>query len=240
MSATPIGQRLEPLVPTLSVGVLTADLAQLAAEVGLLADTGVQLVHFDVMDGVFCPMMTFGSPLVAALQTPLLKDVHLMIQDPLEKVAAYVDAGADLISVHVESDRHIHRVLQKLGTMENRNDPDRGLIRGAALNPGTPVDALEPLLDELEMILLLAVNPGWGGQAWIASTGRRLAQARQLISASGRRIFLAVDGGVKHHNVTRIGAMGADLIVAGSAVFDGKAPQRNARSMLAALHPTTR
>jgi ribulose-phosphate 3-epimerase len=218
--------------PHLTIGINTADLANLGAEVRVLEDARAEVVHIDVMDGVFCPMTTVGPPLIKAIRTPLLKDAHLMIVEPLEKVADYVAAGADIITIQVESTRHPHRVLQVLGKAENANDPTRGIIRGVAVNPGTPVTAIEPLLDELEYVLILAVNPGWGGQKFIESTERRLAEAKQLIARSGRQILLGADGGVTKENIARVAAMGPNLIVTGSAVFDGKTPAENARYML--------
>ena len=130
------------------------------------------------MDGVFCPMFTVGAPVVAAMPTPLIKDVHLMIDDPLDKVDAFVAAGADIITFHVEGARQPHRVLQPLGGAENANDPARGIIRGVALNPSTPSSAIEPLLDDLEYVLILGINPGLGRPDFLPSTGRRLEAAR--------------------------------------------------------------
>lgn len=221
--------------PTISVGMLTADLMALGAELALLERTGVGLVHVDVMDGCFCPAMTVGPPLIKAMRTPLLKDVHLMIDDPLEKVADYVAAGADIVTVHAESTTHVHRVLQHLGTLANANDPARGLVRGIALNPGTPLAALEPLLAEVELVLLLAVNPGWSGQRFIPATMERTRAVRRLIERSGRDVLLGVDGGITRDNVGRLAGTGVDIVVTGSAVFDGKAPAENARHMLGAL-----
>ena len=218
--------------PHLTIGINTADLGHLADEVHVLEEARAEIIHIDVMDGVFCPMTPVGPPFIKAIKTPLLKDAHLMIVDPVDKVADYVAAGADIITVHVESTRHLHRVLQVLGKAENVNDPARGIIRGVALNPGTPVSAIEPLLDELEYVLILAVNPGWGGQKFIESTQRRLADAAQLIRRSGRKILLGADGGVTRENVARVATMGPNLIVTGSAVFDGKTPADNARHML--------
>jgi ribulose-phosphate 3-epimerase len=226
--------------PHLTVGIVTADLARLGSEVALLEEAGAELVHVDVMDGVFCPMTTVGPPVVAAIRSPVvLKDVHLMIEEPLTKVADHVAAGADLVTVHVESTRHPHRVLQELGVATNVNDPSRGIIRGLALNPGTPVGAAEPLLDELEYLLILAVNPGWRGQSFIRSTERRLEEARALIRRSGRPIALGVDGGVTKENVGRIVAMGPDIVVAGSAIFDGTDPAANVRFFLDALNDSS-
>jgi len=232
MAPSPLFQAIRKAAPTLSVGMLAADLLKLGSALRLLELAGVRLVHFDVMDGRFCPMITIGPPVVRALRTPLFKDVHLMIDEPLRSLADYVAAGADLVTVHVESDRHVHRALQELGAMQNANDPERGLLRGLALNPGTPLEALDPLLEELELVLLLAVNPGWGGQRFAASTPRRLERARRMIEDSGREILLGVDGGITRHNVAEVVKLGPDLIVTGSAVFDGQAPEANARFML--------
>jgi len=227
--------RLASLAPTISVGILTADLMALGADLARLDGTGVALLHFDVMDGCFTPMMTFGPPLVKAVRTPLLKDVHLMIDEPLEKLGDYVAGGADVVTVHAESCTHIHRVLQRLGTMENANDPARGIVRGVALNPGTPIAVLEPLLDELDLVHLLAINPGWGGQKFLPATMGRIADVRRLLVRAGRRILLGVDGGITRDNIGTLAGTGVDLVVTGSAVFDGKAPAENARAMLAAL-----
>lgn len=240
MASHPAVQFLRSVAPTLSAGILTANLAHLEDGVALLEKAHAPLVHFDVMDGCFCPMMTLGPPVIKAVRTPLRKDVHLMIADPLEKVAEYVKAGADVITVHVESCRHIHRVLQAMAGMKNANDAARGLARGIALNPGTPLEALDPLLGEVEMVLLLAVNPGWSGQTFIGSTFARMARAREMIAASGGDVILAVDGGITRENVGEVVAAGADLVVAGSAVFDGKTPLPNAEAMLAAIRNHSR
>jgi ribulose-phosphate 3-epimerase len=219
----------------LSVGLLTADLLALGAELKRLEEAGVTVAHVDVMDGCFCPMMTVGPPFVRALKGPLLKDVHLMVDEPLEKVSAYVAAGADVVTVHVEASRHVHRVLQQLAGMANANDKARGIVRGIALNPGTPVEAVGPLLDEVELVLLLAVNPGWGGQRFLPAALDRLARTKEMVDRTGRRILVGVDGGITKENVADVARAGADVIVTGSAVFDGKAPARNARFMLEAV-----
>ena len=143
---------LREISPTISVGILTVDWMCLNNELSKLQKSDVQLLHFDVMDGCFTPMMTFGPPLIKGVKTPLLKDVHLMVQDPLDKLDSYVAAGADIVSIHVESCIHVHRVFQKMSAMSNANNSGRGLVRGLALNPGTPVTVLEPLLDQVEMV----------------------------------------------------------------------------------------
>ena len=227
--------------PHLSIGVLTADLLRLGEELRLLEDAGARLAHTDVMDGCFCPSLTFGPAFVKAQKTALLKDAHLMIEDPHTKVDEFVAAGADIITVHPEGNRYAHRALQTLGKAVNANDPDRGIVRGIALNPGTPVADLEPFLDDVEYVLILAVNPGWGGQPFTPTTERRLNAARELIARSGREILLGVDGGVTKANIASVAGLGLDIIVTGSAVFDGKTPADNARFMLgeAARHRKT-
>ena len=163
--------------------------------------------------------MTVGPPIVKALPERFVRDVHLMIDEPLAKVHDYVEAGADIITFHVESTAHPHRVLQSLS--------GSGVVRGVALNPGSAPGTIESLLDDVELVLLLAVNPGWAGQSFIASTDRRVAQLRDLIG--DRRIAIGVDGGITRANVRHVVSLGVDLIVAGSAVFDGVAAAENVR-----------
>jgi ribulose-phosphate 3-epimerase len=231
-------KELREAAPLLSVGLLTADLLSLGSELGLLQEAGVRLVHFDVMDGRYCPMITVGSGFVKAVKTPLLKDVHLLIEDPLSKLDDFVAAGADLITVHVGSCRHIHRVLQRLGEMTSVNQPGRGILRGIALDPGVPLEAVTPLVDEVEMIVLLAVNPGWGGQKFIPATGERFRQLRRMVQDARKEVLIGVDGGITRNNIAEVTRMGADLIVTGSAVFDGKNPRENVAFMLEAVRRT--
>jgi ribulose-phosphate 3-epimerase len=215
MIESPLLGSLREAAPTISVGMMTADLLSLGSEIALLETSGAQLVHFDVMDGCFCPMLTIGPPIVKAA------------------------AGADIVSVHAEADRYVHRVLQELGGMENANDAKRGLVRGLAVNPGTQVEAVEPMLDEVEFVMLLAVHPGWSGQSFGAETPRRLERLRRLVEASGNEVLVGVDGGITRENVGEVAKLGPDLMVAGSAVFDGKDPVGNARYMLEAVAAAT-
>ena len=239
MIESPLLRSLREAVPTISVGMMTADLLDLDSEIALLEASGVKLVHFDVMDGCFCPMLTIGPRIVKAVKTPLLKDVHLMVTDPLAMLDGFLKAGADIVSVQLEADRHVRRALQELGGMENANDAKRGLVRGLAVNPGTPVEAVEPMLDEVELVMLLAVNPGWSGQKFAAETPRRLERLRRLVEASGNDILVGIDGGITRENIGEVAKLGPDLMVAGSAVFDGKDPLGNARSMLEAVAAAT-
>lgn len=222
--------------PLISVGMLTADLMSLGSELRLMEEAGVQLLHVDVMDGCFCPMMTVGPVLIKAMKTSLLKDIHLLIEEPLNKLEDYIAAGADMITVHVESCRHIHRVLQKLGEMTNVNDPERGVLRGIALNPGTPIEVINPLIDEIDMVFLLAVNPGWGGQKFVPSTQRRLERLKRMIGEAKKDILVGVDGGITRDNIADVARMDVDIIVTGSAVFDGKTPLENVRFMISAVN----
>jgi ribulose-phosphate 3-epimerase len=218
---------LRERAPVLSAGMLTADLLRLGEELEALERAGVGLVHVDVMDGVFCPPLTVGAPVVKAIPDRFIKDVHLMVDEPLAKVDAFVAAGADIVSFHLEATRHPHRILRSL---------EGSVLRGVALNPGTPVAALEPLLDDLELILLLAVDPGWSGQVFSPATRERLTQARKLIGE--RPIAVGVDGGVTRENAARVAALGPDIVVAGSAIFDGGDAAENAKAFVASVRGT--
>jgi ribulose-phosphate 3-epimerase len=236
MPDRPLLEQIHKAAPLISVGILTADLMSLGSELKLMETAGVKLLHVDVMDGCFCPMMTVGPGFIKALKTPLLKDIHLMIEEPLGKLESYVAAGADMITIHVESCRHIHRVLQKLGDFTNINDSNRGILRGIALNPGTPLDVITPLIDELDMVFLLAVNPGWSGQKFIPSTRSRLTRIRQMLTNVNKDILIGVDGGITRDNIADVARMDVDIIVTGSAVFDGKKPLENAKLMISAVN----
>lgn len=236
MAADALLARLLGSAPQLSVGILTADLGRLGDELRHLEAAEMVMVHTDVMDGVFCPMLTVGAPFVAAQETRLLKDVHLMIHEPLEKVGAFVKAGADMITFQVESASNPHRVLQVLGDAANVNDPSRGILRGIAVSPGTPLEVLPPLLDDLDYVMLLAINPGWGGQRFVPATAARVARVREMVAAAGRPIAVGVDGGVTKANIAQVATLGPDVIVTGSAIFDGTPDvEANARFMRSQL-----
>jgi ribulose-phosphate 3-epimerase len=217
----PFVDDLRRMGPSLSVGLMAANLMALGEDVGRLEGAGARLAHFDVMDGRYVPMLTAGPPFIKAVRTAMLKDVHLMVREPLGSLGEYVAAGADIVTIHPDACAHPHRALQVLGSATHRDRADRTVARGVALNPGTPVDVLDPLLDEAEMVLLVAINPGWGGQAFIPATLDRIDAVRRRIAASGRDVLLAVDGGITRANVGQLAGRGVDLVVTGSAVFDG-------------------
>ena len=217
----PIVEHVRRMGPSLSVGVISADLMALGNDVARLEQAGVQLAHFDVMDGCYVPMLTVGPPFIKAVKTTMIKDVHLMVREPLASVGDYVAAGAGLVTIHPDACAHPHRVLQQLGTMQQARTPGRNVARGVALNPGMPVGVLDPLMDDVELIMLVAINPGWGGQAFIPATLGRIEAVRAKIAASGRDVLLAVDGGITKQNIAQLANRGVDIVVTGSAVFDG-------------------
>jgi len=221
MAVHPVVRQVREGGPALSVGLVSADLMALGADITRLEQAGVRLAHFDCMDGCYVPMLTVGPLFVKAVRTSMLKDVHLMVREPLATIPDYVAAGADIITVHPDASVHPHRVLQHLGQMRNARDPERGIARGIALNPGTPLSVLEPLIDEVELVMLVAINPGWGGQKFLPATLGRIDAVQRMIAASGREILVAVDGGITRQNIGQLAGRGVDMVVTGSAVFDG-------------------
>jgi ribulose-phosphate 3-epimerase len=216
--------------------VLTAELNRLGAELELLSGRA-HWAQVDVMDGSFCPQLSVGPAFIKAVaSTGVPVDAHLMVSEPLRFLPDAVDAGAAIVTVHAESSRHPHRVLQELTRLSEQVKP---VLRGFALNPGTPVQAVEPVLDLIDLVLVLAVNPGWSGQAPAANTARRIAAAREITLAAGRQVLVGVDGGVTLANAAQVASWGADLVVSGSAIFDGKDAAANLSAMLAALSTTT-
>jgi ribulose-phosphate 3-epimerase len=220
-------------VPELSVGILTADLTRLRAELDVIAGRA-HFAHVDVMDGSFCPQLTVGPAFLAAVaSTGVPIDAHLMVDEPARMLPAVMQAGPAIVTVHAEASRHPHRTLQELADLAESSG--RAVIRGYALNPGTPVQVIEPVLDLVDLVLVLAVNPGWPGQAPAASTARRIAAAREIAATAGRVIRIGVDGGVTLRNVADIASWGADLVVSGSAIFDGRDAPGNLAAMLTAV-----
>jgi ribulose-phosphate 3-epimerase len=196
--------------------ILAADFACLGDEVRAVIAAGADWIHFDVMDQHYVPNLTVGPAVAKALKphcgaVPL--DVHLMVQ-PVDALAeAFAHAGANVITFHPEASLHVDRTLQLIGKL--------GCQAGLAFNPATPLDVLEHVIERVDLVLIMSVNPGWGGQSFIESSLRKIAAARRIIDASGRAIRLQVDGGITAGNIGRAAAAGADVFVAGSAVFDG-------------------
>ena len=199
--------------------ILAADFASLGAEVRAVSQAGADYIHIDVMDGHFVPNLTIGPAVVAALRphSSLPFDVHLMISPADPYIPDFVQAGADIVTVHVEAGPHLHRTIQLI--------KDEGVRAGLALNPGTPVTVVEPLLDTLDLVLVMSVNPGFGGQSFIAGQLEKIRQLRTLIDKSERKIDLQVDGGINSENAADAIAAGADVLVAGSATFTGDTSQ---------------
>jgi ribulose-phosphate 3-epimerase len=218
--------------PQLSAGVITADLTRLGAELDVIRGRAAW-AHVDVMDGAFCPQLTVGPSFIKAVAaTGVPVDAHLLVSEPLRFLPEVVRAGAGIVTVHAESSHHPHRALQELTRLSADVRP---VIRGYAINPGTQVQAIEPVLDLIDLVLVLAVNPGWSGQSPAANTARRIAAAREITRAAGHPVLVGVDGGVTLANAAEVAGWGADLVVSGSAIFDGRNAPGNLAAMLTAL-----
>ncbi len=216
--------------------ILSADFARLGEEVSRVVEAGADLIHFDVMDNHYVPNLTFGPMVCAALKpyAAVPVDVHLMVEPVDDLIQSFAKAGADIITFHPEASRHVDRSLSLI--------KDLGCQAGLVLNPATPVYVLENVLDRLDMVLLMSVNPGFGGQSFIPQTLVKIRQVRDLLDMyegeSGRHVALEVDGGIKVDNIAAVAAAGADTFVAGSAIFgqpDYEAVIRPMRAELAAI-----
>jgi ribulose-phosphate 3-epimerase len=205
--------------------ILSADFSRLAEAVQLADKAGADLIHVDIMDGHFVPNLTLGPQLVAAIrgETRLPIDVHLMVEDPRAFVPLFHKAGADWISLHVEATAHLHKDLTMIRSL--------GCKAGAALNPATSIDALEEVLDELDFVLIMSVDPGWGGQSFIPSCRDKIRRLRDRFRAAGRAVPIEVDGGIKLDNVEDLIRAGMEIVVAGSAVYDAPDPAAVIRTL---------
>lgn len=199
----------------LSPSILSADFAKLGEQVMLIDRAGAQYVHIDVMDGMFVPSISYGMPVIKSIRkcTERMFDVHLMIENPDRYIDDFAEAGADLITVHAEACKHLDRTITAI--------KEKGLLAGVALNPATPLSAVEWILPKVDMVLIMSVNPGFGGQSLLPYTIDKVRELKRMIDKQGLKTDIEVDGGINHQNVTEFLEAGANVIVAGSAVFKG-------------------
>jgi ribulose-phosphate 3-epimerase len=217
----------------LAFSILAADFTHLADEIALATQGGGTIVHIDVMDGHFVPNITFGPPVVKAIRpiTTLPLDCHLMIEDPDQFIPAFAEAGADMVTVHVEVCRHLNRTLQHIA--------DNGMLPGVVLNPATPVKALLEVLPMVHHVLVMSVNPGFGGQKFLPRSIDRIGQLTRLRRDLGLNFRIEVDGGIAHDTVASVVEAGADMLVAGSAIFAPGKTVQNAQDFLRTARATT-
>jgi ribulose-phosphate 3-epimerase len=210
----------------LAFSILASDFAHLADEVAAAERGGGTMVHVDVMDGHFVPNITFGPPMVKALRrvTKLPLDCHLMIENPDEFIAAFAEAGADMVSVHQEACRHLHRTLQQILV--------HGMLPGVAINPATPVETLVEVLPMVHHVLVMSVNPGFGGQEFLPLAVEKIAHLAELREEMGLKFRIEVDGGIAHDTVAEVVKAGAEMLVAGSAVFERGRTEHHAAELL--------
>ncbi|MFZ4546044.1 MAG: ribulose-phosphate 3-epimerase [Bacteroidales bacterium] len=206
--------------------ILSADFLHLGNEIEMINNSAAEWIHIDVMDGVFVPNISFGIPVVKAVRkvTQKILDVHLMIVHPEQYFKAFRDAGADIITFHYEASVHIHRSISQIHEL--------GMKAGLVLNPHTPINSLTDIINELDLVLLMSVNPGFGGQKFIKHTYQRVSDLKQMINKTGKSILIEVDGGVDLSNAEKLFDSGADVLVAGNTVFTSDNPKETISKLL--------
>lgn len=206
--------------------VLSADFLNLGHDIEMLNQSKAEWIHLDIMDGLFVPNISFGLPVVQAIRKATTKtlDVHLMIEQPERYITAFADAGADVLTLHYEASRHLHRAMQQIR--------DAGMKAGVVLNPHTPVELLQDLLPYLDLVLLMSVNPGFGGQKFIPQILDKTVRLKKMIEKRGLEVLIEVDGGVNAETAAQLFDAGADALVAGSYVFGSEDPQKTIERLL--------
>jgi len=209
--------------------ILSADFGRLAEEIAAVEAAGADWIHIDVMDGHFVPNITIGPTVVSSLRktTKLPFDVHLMIENPERYIDAFAAAGSDVITVHVEASHHLHRTLTQI--------KDLGIKAGVSLNPATPLGQIEPVMNDLDLLLIMTVNPGFGGQKFISSLLSKISNVKEIVSHLCPNVLIEVDGGINLDNIRSVADAGADILVAGAAIFGSDDYERTIRAMKSAL-----